>query len=169
MPTPGQHQLAHRAQQRLQKRHIGGAVTTGLVRQADHRDQAVAHGERNAQETRHVRVARSQPTRSGIVGRVVGDHRLTGEHGVAEQGLEVAELHARIDLRVVQAPRGFVPGDVGDGVGLEVGLLAHVVQHFAHKTVTTARHAQQRSQQAFERLPLVIGLDERRLCLLHGF
>ena len=88
---------------------------------------------------------------------------------MAKQRARVAELQAVLHLLVVLAAGGFVPGNVGDRMRLQVGLLAHVVQHLAHEAVFAARHPQQGQQQALESLALVIGFDEGRLRLLHGF
>ena len=67
--------------------------------------------------------------------RFVGDDRLAGGHGRAEEGVQVPKNHARGLALLVKFPRGIVPRDVGYGVGLQVGLPFLVIKHLADEAV----------------------------------
>lgn len=99
---------------------------------------------------------------------MVGEHGLAGQQRVPEQGLQIAELHARVHLLGEHTPGRLVPGDVGDRMRLEVRLPLRVVQHLAHEAVSAVRHRQEGLEQPFEGLPLVVGFDVGGLRLPHS-
>lgn len=88
---------------------------------------------------------------------------------MAEQRIQVAELHAHVELAAVPLPRGVVPGDVGDGVRAQERPALAVMEHFADEAVGAAGDGQQRLQQTLERLALVFVFYKERQGAADGF
>jgi hypothetical protein len=67
--------------------------------------------------------------------RPIGNHRLIARQGRPEECSQVAKLEPGQTVRLVQSPGLGAPGDVGDGLRLEVGLTRFVPQHLADKAI----------------------------------
>ncbi|MDT4857644.1 hypothetical protein FQZ97_920770 [compost metagenome] len=59
----------------------------------------------------------------------IADQRLAAAHDLAEQAVEVAQLHALGRMLGI----GAVPGNVADAVGVQVGRALFVLEHFANE------------------------------------
>ena len=100
--------------------------------------------------------------------RLVGHHRLEGAQARPEQGVEVVELQAGLDVLLVEPARGLVPRDVGDGVGLEVRRPVVVVADLADEAVFAAGDLQHGHQDLVERGDGVAAEEKRALHLAEG-
>jgi len=80
----------------------------------------------------------------------VGDDQLPALDDRAEQRVEVVEFHAARGVLVVEAVRFLVPGDVRDGVALEIGDALGRVQDLADKSVLAFGQGEQVGEHAVE-------------------
>ena len=98
-----------------------------------------------------------------VVAGVVRNHRLPGDHHRSKQSFEVGELHALGRIGLVERAGGFVPCDVGDGEGLEIGLPLRIAQDLADEAVLAVGQAQNVLEQSIEGLPAVFLHNELQL------
>ena len=134
----------------------GRIVSVRPVRDADHADQLAAVPDGHAEEGIQRRVTRGQAAPAGIGGGGVGNHRLAGGEGGAEEGLQIAELEALRVMLVEEGAHLVVPRDVGDGLGLEIGLPGRIVEHLGHKSVVAVGVLEQELEQPGEGGPAAV-------------
>ena len=77
---------------------------------------------------------------------LVGDYRLSGNHYLAQQSLEVIELHSLGRVFLIELSHIFVPGDIHDGLGLEIGFRV-LIQNLPDESVLTSGELKQPRQE----------------------
>src|SRR5688572_20838076 len=103
-----------------------------------------------------------------IGGRRVGDHRLAAGYRGAEQRIEIAELQPLGRILRMEPTRLLVPGNVGDGVRLEIRLVAFIVANLADEAIGALGDVEQRCQHLLVCLFRIAVADIARLDLPHG-
>ena len=151
--------------QRLQEAHDGLVVAAGAIGDAHQADHVLAGIERDAEEAVERGMPCRPPAATRIGGRLVGDHRLAAGDRRAEQRFEIAELQALGRILRVEPTRLLVPGNVGDGVRLEIRLAAVVVANLSDETVGALGDVEQRGQHLLVRLFRIAVADIARLDL----
>ena len=156
---------AARIGQRLQEAHDGLVVAAGTIGDAHQADHVLAGIERDAEEAVERGMLFRPPATTRIGGGLVGDHRLAAGDRGAEQRVEIAKLQALRRILRVEPLRLLVPGNVGDGMRLEIRLAAFVVANLADEAVGALGDVEQRGQHLLARLLRIAVADIARLDL----
>ena len=157
------HQLPDGCQQRVQELDHRLLVAPRPVGDAEEGNELVPHADRDAEKRVQGRMPLREPPTARVVRRVVGDHRLTAGQRRTEQRVEVEELQAGWRVLFEEAAARIVPGNVGDGVGLQVGTVVRRVQDLADESVLAVGEVEHVVEQAIEGPAPVALADELRL------
>ncbi len=122
-------QVAHRLQQGLELVRQAGLVVDAAIGQTHQPDLAFAREHGNADIGGDRRMALGQPAATRIGGQIVRDDHVAADHRRAHQVVESLEQHAALAYALIQGFGLRVPGQIGDGLDLEIRLTGRVLQH----------------------------------------
>lgn len=109
-------------------------------------------------------IQRRMPLRQAPAARVrtrlIGNHGFAAAHDRTEQGPEFREGHAAGSFAIVEAAGGVIPGDIGDGVGLQIRGPLRRSKHLTDKAVPALRERQEVFERRLEGAVAVIDPDE---------
>jgi len=141
-------QLPHRAEQRLQKLHIGLRIPERAVGQADHGDQLACSMDGQAQAGRERRMSQC-PTRAALIRtREVANDRFARQQRLPQQGVQLVKDHS---LRRRVVVRNGVRVGIGHGMHPQVRLPLGRALHRPHHPACATSQRHQFLQHYLER------------------
>ena len=96
-------------------------VSVEPIRDAGHAHKPVSREQGQAEKAVERRVPRRQAAAAFVISGIIRNHRPAGSHGRPEQGIQIVEFQAPRRILFKEGTCRFIPGDIGNGMGAQIG------------------------------------------------